>query len=624
MFQELKTKSELPGRLINKNLIAQTVASNRKIMTELVGGDFLDSYVARKDFIVSFSTDPEALTLDIRKIDKISPDRFDWKNIKDEVSFIEPKEGENNLISITPIYYGGKSPLYYSIVNVSTQRYYEARNETFLILGLVFLLAVIFSLLLILLITRRFITDPVAKLEQGARIIGSGNLDYKIDYKGNDEIGEMATQFELMRDRLKQKMTEVQDSETKYRQIAVDFDVQNKELERAMRQKTDFFACMSHEIRTPMNAILGLIDELQENDYDEDTTLYLQTIKKSSDDLLRTINDILDISKSELDHLDLQCTNFNFWESVNSCIRILRSKALQQGLILAYQIDENIPEYLHGDPTRINQILYNIVGNSLKYTQKGSINIIIRVKEQNENNCNLNFIIEDTGIGIPADEIENIFGSYTRVSNEINPTPGTGLGLSIVKTLVQLMKGKIAVNSKIDQGSSFKFDISLNQATKDGIDELKVNVKKIVPLKKQEASNPIKILVVDDSQDNHILIKAYCKELKDEIVHVNNGLEAVNMAKSKKFDLIFMDIEMPVMDGYTSIKRIRELEEYQIGNTEIVFLSAHSSESDVKNGFDNGANSFLKKPIKKSAFLKVISNVKDINVHSKVKQVSGL
>lgn len=374
--------------------------------------------------------------------------------------------------------------------------------------------------------------------------------------------------------------------------------------EKTARLKQQFMANMSHEIRTPMNAIVGFVGLLLDKDPKPDQIKYLNAIKQSSDNLLVIINDILDLSKIEAGKIDIEQIDFSFREMMNSVKEIMGIKADEKGLAFDIEVDDAIPDRLIGDPTRINQILINLIGNAIKFTEKG--HVAIRANGHNinkeENNLEISFDIEDTGIGISKEYVATIFESFTQAGTDTaRKFGGTGLGLTISKQLVDLMNGSIGVESTLGEGTTFTVKIPIRIA-----EEQNVTLKKnqISEDTKERLSN-VSILLVEDNEFNRMVAEDTLKSLIHPI-HITiavNGEEAIEKVRERNFDLILMDIQMPIMNGVDATRYIRTKLPDDKKEVKIMAMTANVLEEDVRTYLNAGMNAYISKPFNTNELL---------------------
>lgn len=366
--------------------------------------------------------------------------------------------------------------------------------------------------------------------------------------------------------------------------------------EIASKTKSDFLAKMSHEMRTPMNAILGMTDLVLSSSLTQKQKKQLKIVQKAGDNLLSIINDILDISKIEAGKLKLAIRTFNLTKLITDTCDILEQYAKEKKLKLSHKISSSIQEkHFLGDANYLKQILINLIGNAIKYTEQGYVSIKVQpINTKKTNAPNILFEIEDTGIGIKKADQKIIFKSFIQANNSISRRfEGTGLGLNISQTLVKKMGGKIKVESKINKGSKFSFSIHLKECkqNKPSTTKTKTHEKSFLPRKT--------ILLAEDNVFNQQYAKELLKNLKQKVIIANNGKKALEVLKKQKIDLILMDVEMPEMDGLEATRRIRKNTKYK--HIPILAVTAHAMAENRKDIFKAGINDCLIKPFKANA-----------------------
>lgn len=374
-----------------------------------------------------------------------------------------------------------------------------------------------------------------------------------------------------------------------------------EELLRAQKTKELFLANISHEIRTPINGIAGMADLLSQNPSADDQGLYLKAIKTAAENLKVIINDILDLASIESGKLKFEKINFLLDETIHALVDTFRLQSFEKGILLEYKIDSNIPAILIGDPVRLNQILINLISNALKFTHHGSIKISVTIDHIKDKDYYIKFEIRDTGIGIPKSKLKTIFESFSQADASVTRKyGGTGLGLTIVRQLVQLQHGSIKVTSEENEGSTFTVIIPYKAGVKNQLTIKGKNTKNNA-LQLKNAS----ILLVEDNDINRLYAGSILKMWGCPFDTAENGEVAIEKFKNSHFDLILMDIQMPVMDGFETTKAIRQWNSEK-SKIPIVALTANATQKDVEKCISLGMNDCLTKPFTQEDLLKVL------------------
>ena len=384
----------------------------------------------------------------------------------------------------------------------------------------------------------------------------------------------------------------------------------NEEIKNNYELKEIFLANMSHEIRTPLNIIVGFTNLLRTAKLNSKQNSYLENIITSSNNLLVLINDILDFSKIEAGKLSLEKIEFNFKETINNIVNLVLVNTNEKYLDFFQVADTKIPEYLFGDPVRLHQILTNLIDNAIKFTNPGGIiKLDIDIKESTSEYVELIFKVSDTGIGMTGEQIKNIFESFTQArSDTTRKYGGTGLGLAIVKRLVELQEGSIQVESEINKGSSFIFNLKYNYVQKS-----KPKEEQIDSLQKSTLIKSMTILLVEDNIVNKTLAVDTINMYNENITidHAENGQIAIDKVKENEYDLVIMDVQMPVLDGYKATEYIRKLSA-PLNKIPILGMSAHAFNHEKEKCISIGMNDFITKPFEPKILFEKINELTGI------------
>ncbi|MEM8886568.1 MAG: ATP-binding protein [Bacteroidota bacterium] len=364
--------------------------------------------------------------------------------------------------------------------------------------------------------------------------------------------------------------------------------------EAAAIAKTNFLSTMSHEIRTPMNAVIGLTNLLIQENPRQDQLDNLNVLKFSGENLLVLINDILDFNKIEAGRVEFEEIDFSLKTVANTIKEAIGVKAKAKGIGLRIYMDSALPEVVVGDPTRLSQILNNLIGNAVKFTEKGKVTVDIALREEKDDKLYIDFEVEDTGIGIPEDKIASVFESFTQSNSTITRKyGGTGLGLSITKRLIELQGSEIKLESELGVGSKFYFTLPLQRSKRKAIREESLDSAPLV-----ESLKGIKVLLVEDNKVNQMVAKKFLSHWGIDVEIAENGLIATELVRQLEFDIILMDLHMPVMDGYTATKTIRSFEEPRFQDLPIIALTASVLQPTQKGVREVGMTDFVSKPFK--------------------------
>jgi signal transduction histidine kinase/CheY-like chemotaxis protein len=447
-----------------------------------------------------------------------------------------------------------------------------------------------------LVILHRTISRPILALAETATAI-TGNEDYsvRINRDSNDEIGIMYRAFNGLLDR-------VQQSELEIRQAQNELIEAKEEAEAANGAKTDFLANMSHEIRTPLTGILGFTDLLlsERDTIPHARTEYLQTIRQSGNHLLDLINDILDLSKIESGRLMPECVECSPHQVISEAISVLRVKALEKNLTFDYSWSTNVPVTIETDTSRLRQLMTNLIGNAIKFTKSGGITVVASIEraDQSEARPMLHVDVHDSGVGIRNDKIGEIFDPFVQADTSVTRRfGGTGLGLAISKRFAAMLGGDLTVTSEMGSGTTFHLaidpgDLDCVEFVRPDVADAMV-IKETAPPAPPKELGPVDILLVEDGETNRRYVSLVLKRAGANVDTAENGRIGVDMAMVKQYDLILMDMQMPVMDGFTATRLLRDSGYIK----PIVALTANAMAGDREKCLAAGCTEFLTKPI---------------------------
>ncbi|MDB9744117.1 ATP-binding protein [Fibrobacterales bacterium] len=451
-----------------------------------------------------------------------------------------------------------------------------------------------------------FIKKPLQRLIQATNQLSQGNFSTKLPHLSKDEIGQLSHHFDIMRQNILTDQKLLQESFDEAIFLA-------KEAKTANNIKGEFLANMSHEIRTPINGILGINQLLLETETTTKQSRYLQIIKESGTSLLTIINDILDFSKVEAGKLEIEVVPFNLEKLVYNMAQPFILKAEDKEIEFKYPTQLN-NLFFKGDPGRIRQILNNLINNAFKFTKTGNISLNCQTIQEHDTIHHLKFIIKDTGIGIPLNQQSKLFEKFNQADNSTTRKfGGTGLGLSISKQLVELMGGEIQLESEPGKGSSFSFTLPLEAVPK------MEDTALFTSSDNQQVKFDAKVLLVEDNLTNQIIAQAIIGQMGPQITIANNGAEAISFLKNTDYDLVFMDCQMPILDGYKATQQIRKSSNSSINNqVNIVAMTANAMTGDKEKCLIVGMNDYITKPITVESIYGILFKYIPINKQTKL------
>jgi two-component system, sensor histidine kinase len=437
----------------------------------------------------------------------------------------------------------------------------------------------------------RAITKGINEIVAVAKKVASGDFTNRAKIFSKDEIGFLANSVNSMVGNLEKKIVEERKAE-----------------ESLHNQKELFMANMSHEIRTPVTGIMGFTELFSETDLSEKQREYLEGIKSSSEHLLTIINEILDLSKINAGKVAFEKNPFNLQTVIKNIASTIIMRANRKDISFTYSIDNNVPEKYVGDSVRLSQIIWNIAGNAVKFTERGEVSLNVSLQKEDADTAMLLFTVADTGIGIPEDRLAKIFEAFTQVDPNISRKhEGTGLGLTIASKLVELQGGNISVESIVGKGSTFKFTINYNKY----FPPLKLPASKTPELAAENYFDfeNIHILLAEDNKVNQKVCNKILTNRGALVDIADNGKIAVELALAKDYDIILMDIQMPEMDGYEAARVIRANMPKPKSDTPILALTALAMNGEGEKCFAAGMNGYLSKPFKAGQLCEKIVNL---------------
>lgn len=433
-----------------------------------------------------------------------------------------------------------------------------------------------------------YLTRGLTRLAGAAQKLSKSGPGFQLNEKSTDELGDVARAFDDMSAQLEKDYLTLNSARA--------------DAEQACNSKSRFLASMSHEIRTPMNGVLGILNILEETKLNREQHKLVSTAIESGHFLLSVINDILDFTRMESNTLILENRPFHLHHCISSVVDTFRPAAKAQDLILHSYIEPSVPTDVLGDENRVKQILLNLIGNAIKFTPEGHIRVKVSSGEPINNYAVIKVDISDTGIGISQNAIEYLFDEFTMVDQSYSRSKeGSGLGLAICKRLCNLMDGDVEVNSEPEIGSTFSFTLRLE------LNAEPLSTQQVTCPKETLIRNDLAILVAEDNKANQLVIREMFKRLGIDVDIAENGTEAVRLVNLYNYDLIFMDISMPEMDGMQACSAIRSMENVKSANTPIIALTAHSLTGDKEKFLAAGMNSYISKPLRLSQLVETIN-----------------
>ena len=474
----------------------------------------------------------------------------------------------------------------------------------------VFALATVLILLLLTIIlvgwlSRSLVVQPILQLNSAAKQLATGNWNATLPSDRVDELGELSESFNSM---ARQLQTSFATLEQKVEERTVELAAAKEKADAANQAKSSFLANMSHELRTPLNGILGYAQILQTGEpLTERGKKGIGVIYQCGSHLLNLINDILDLSKIEARKLEVHPSEVHFPTLLDSVTEMMSVRASQKDIFFSYKPDADLPVGIKVDEKRLQQVLINLLGNAIKFTDKGGVTFVVKARKlENYETYQVRFEIKDTGVGISSDGLAKIFQPFEQVGDVKKQGEGTGLGLAISQQIVSLLGSTLNVESELGQGSTFWFEMELPEA-KEWATSLRTTQRgTIIGFEGRQRQ----LLVVDDHWENQSVLISLLEPLGFTVIAVNNGREALAKMKEIRPDLIITDLMMPMMNGYEMLRQVRQMPELKdipaIASSASVFVSNQSESIEA------GANAFLPKPVQAPHLLKLLEKYLDI------------
>ncbi|EGQ7877223.1 TMAO reductase system sensor histidine kinase/response regulator TorS [Vibrio parahaemolyticus] len=494
----------------------------------------------------------------------------------------------------------------------------------------------IVGLIVVVLILWRVVYVSVVKrlAEYSAALlsVAQGNLAVELEVKGKDELahmgqaiitarntaqalkvvaeGEAKAKRELeehkehLEELIEQRTSQLRQANLRLNEEVVNHAQARNEAEQASRAKSAFLATMSHEIRTPMNGVLGTARLLMDSGLNPIQKRYAEIINRSGKTLLAILNDVLDYSKIEAGHLEIRRLGFDLHQMVEDTFQLMNSRAQEKQLLFSYHIESDVSRYWKGDVTRISQVLNNLVGNAIKFTEDGEIDIYVSLNPEDESQ--VLFEVSDTGIGISKKDQKTLFDAFTQAEGGLNQIGGTGLGLAISKRIVEAMGGVLEVDSEEGEGSRFWFSIPLEES-----EPVEIGVVASARCKVKA-----KVLLVEDNEVNRVVAEGFLQSMGHQVVMAEDGLQAERIIDKQDFDIALVDINLPDCDGTDLIQRLKRIERNKpsdkaLSPTPMIAVSAHVFAEEVERYLAAGFDGYLPKPVEKEALATLIQDVLD-------------